>query len=200
MNRLARVAIYLLLPLTWVSCNDPGLETIYLIPRGFTGVVVIIFDQHDGVPAETEAGKQVYRIPLNGVLRTQMKPTYRMKGREYFYVDIDGSRSRIPILLPAGWEDIGDTIDTIDKNRNDIYVFGEEMGATAKNKPDHRVFRTFIVSEAKNIEAVLRSRNRVIDNALSKSNPKAEETRRTDHTVIQIMEISLCSAFPPRFR
>ena len=171
MNRPASVTIYLLLLLTWASCNNPGLEAIYLIPKGFTGVVVIIFDQPDGTPAETENGKQVYRIPLNGILRTQAKPSYRIKGREYFYVDVDDSRSKVPILLPSGWEDIGNTIDNIDKNLNDIYVFGEEMGSTARNQPNYRVYSSFIVSEAKNIEAVLRSRDRVVNKALSKASP-----------------------------
>jgi hypothetical protein len=171
MNRLASLTICLLLFLCWVSCNNPGPEIVYLIPKGFTGAVVIIFDQRGAAPAETENGKQVYRIPLNGVLRTQVKPSYRIKGREYFYVDIDGSRSGIPVLLPAGLKDVGTTIDTIDKNRNDIYVFGEEMGSTARNQPNYRVFGSFIVSEAKNIEAALGSRDRVVSEALSKADP-----------------------------
>lgn len=52
------------------SC-DSGEEEIIVIPENYTGYVLIIFNQKDGIPIKYEGEKRVYEIPQNGVLKTQ---------------------------------------------------------------------------------------------------------------------------------
>src|SRR4030095_5403410 len=101
-------------------------------------------------------GTLVYRIPGDGVLGTRQKASYRVRQIDYFYVEADNDRMRIPVLLRAGLEDIGKTTSNVDMNSNDVYVFGEEMGATPTNRPHYRRFMTFIVAEARNIKVMLK--------------------------------------------
>jgi hypothetical protein len=41
------------------------------VPKDYEGIVVIIYDVKDGAEKEYENGKQVFRIPANGILKTQ---------------------------------------------------------------------------------------------------------------------------------
>jgi len=132
----------------------------------FRGVVVILFDQPNGSPIEIENGKQIYRIPFSGALRTQAKPSYLIKRHEYYFVDINGNRSNIHYLPPSSAEGIGDK-NKLDLKQTDIFIYGEEMGSTPVNQPRYTVFRTFIVSELAQYNEMLRSKNRIIEEILS---------------------------------
>jgi len=50
----------------------PERET-YLIPEGYKGTVLVIFNQPDGEKPEYENSRRIYRIPATGVLFTQLK-------------------------------------------------------------------------------------------------------------------------------
>ncbi|HEX8529388.1 MAG TPA: hypothetical protein VF646_05175, partial [Cytophagales bacterium] len=50
--------------------NKAEPETI-LVPKGYEGVVVVIFDQQEGAPAKYEGKDRVYEIPEDGVLLTR---------------------------------------------------------------------------------------------------------------------------------
>ena len=147
-----------------ISCNQAN-ESICLIPKNFTGVVVIIFDQKNGLLPEVENGKHVYRIPLSGVLRTQVKANYRVEGHEYYYVDSLEKRTVIPFMLPEGWEKI-DTTNNLFVIR-DIYVFNEEMGATAKNKPEYKKYRSFIIARPNEVDSLSNIKTRILFKELS---------------------------------
>ena len=142
-----------------LSCNQAN-ESICLIPKDFTGVVVIIFDQKNGSSPEIENGKNLYRIPASGVLRTQVKANYKVEGHEYYYVDSLGIRIAIPAILPQEWEKIENT-SNMDIG-NDIYVFNEEMGATAKNKPDYKKYRAFIVGKLSQVDSLSNIKTKIL--------------------------------------
>src|SRR5687767_10881838 len=55
------------------SCMNKAEPEIHLIPKGYKGPVIIIFEDKQGEPVKYEDGKRVYKIPLDGVLRTQFK-------------------------------------------------------------------------------------------------------------------------------
>ena len=61
-------------------------EDIFLIKNDFRGTIVIIYGQKDGAEKEFENKKRIYRIPKNGILKTQ----FELKGNkasfgEYYY-------------------------------------------------------------------------------------------------------------------
>lgn len=45
-------------------------DAVYVLPDGFEGNAVVLFDQPGGVPPEYSAGYRVYRIPRSGILRS----------------------------------------------------------------------------------------------------------------------------------
>jgi len=46
-------------------------DEIVILPEGFTGLAVVIYDQNGGVPVKYHEKKRVYEIPSNGILKTQ---------------------------------------------------------------------------------------------------------------------------------
>ncbi|QMU65411.1 MAG: hypothetical protein GKR88_14710 [Flavobacteriaceae bacterium] len=61
----------------FISCTYRKAEDIIrLIPEGYIGPVLVVFDQKNGEPKEYEDGKRVYRIPKSGVLKTQFGSNY----------------------------------------------------------------------------------------------------------------------------
>jgi len=47
---------------------------IYLMPSGYVGAVVILYDQPDGETLDVEDGYYVYKIPPSGVLKVRTPP------------------------------------------------------------------------------------------------------------------------------
>lgn len=75
----------------------PERET-YLIPEGYLGTVLVIFNQPDGEKPEYEDGRSIYRIPQTGVLFTQLKDEQGIINQEYFYISQNGERRKLGVL------------------------------------------------------------------------------------------------------
>jgi hypothetical protein len=108
------VVTILMYLLSYVSSylTRPEKET-YLIPEGYKGIVLVIFNQTNGEKPEYEDGRRIYRIPQSGILFTQLKDEEGIINQEYFYVASNGERRKLGVL---------DTRDfnkewTTDKNR-----------------------------------------------------------------------------------
>lgn len=131
---IKKITYCLFLLLTIISCAQKAEHTIRLIPEGYKGAVLIIFSQKNGEPKEYEGKKRVYRIPENGVLRTQFEPNYGVQNHQFFYVNSSNSRTEIPFVLVQGKE----TLDEI-KNDGKTYAYfekaiGEGFGIGVDNK------------------------------------------------------------------
>jgi len=79
----------------FIQVNKPS-QDIFLVAEGFTGAVVIIYGQKEGVKKEFENDKRLYRIPSTGVLRTQ----FELKGEsvspgKYYFVTDNHTRTKI---------------------------------------------------------------------------------------------------------
>ena len=77
------------------SACQQKINEIYLIPRGFSGNVAVVFDVKEGEKEVLENGSRVYRIPEDGVLITQASYNSTFHDEKYFFVD--GSGERVPI-------------------------------------------------------------------------------------------------------
>lgn len=75
----------------------PEKET-YLIPEGYKGTVLVIFNQPDGEKPEYEDGRRIYRIPQTGILFTQLKDEQGLIDQEYFYISPNGQRRKLGVL------------------------------------------------------------------------------------------------------
>lgn len=96
-----------------------GENCIHLIPDGYIGPVIIIFDQPDGQTKRYENGWRVYEIPDNGILKTQFGPTYGIQQHLYYYVD--GSAKRKPLTYLDKWTELD--------SFKGIYVFEQTTGS-----------------------------------------------------------------------
>src|SRR5687768_12332838 len=78
---------------------------IYLVPQGFTGPVIILYNQPDGVELRSEAGLYVYEIPNDGILRVKGRGYTGIVNLSYFYVDSEGNRRPLRYLQITGDRD-----------------------------------------------------------------------------------------------
>jgi len=71
-------------------------DDVFTIPANYKGTIAVIYGQDNGGEKEYENGKRLYRIPKNGVLKTQ----FELKGEtanfgDYYYLTDKGQRIRI---------------------------------------------------------------------------------------------------------
>jgi len=153
---------------TFFSCGhqiggEPK-EAVYLIPEGYVGSVVILFDQADGVTPDIENGFAVYNIPRDGVLRVNTSAVYSVDELNYFYVDQAGNRTEITPVYPSSQASEGDgkkTYKQIPPNDPTIYASIGEMGSFNANGRVIR-FRAFGVGRASESERLFEETRRKI--------------------------------------
>ncbi|MES2780306.1 MAG: hypothetical protein V4651_10460 [Bacteroidota bacterium] len=75
----------------------PEKET-YLIPEGYVGTVLVIFNQPDGEKPQYIDGRRIYRIPQTGILFTQLKDEQGLINQEYFYISQNGQKRKLGVL------------------------------------------------------------------------------------------------------
>jgi len=66
-------ALYLFGVLLLSRCAARTDDAVYVLPDGFEGNAVVLFDQPGGAPPEYSAGYRVYRIPRSGILKSAFR-------------------------------------------------------------------------------------------------------------------------------
>lgn len=127
-NVLISIVCFLIL-----CCSNSGEDSIRLIPEGFEGPVIIVFNQKDGEPKEYDNGKRVYRIPKDGVLRTQFESNFGLQKHEFFYTNKDGDWTEIPFVIVQNKESLAKIQD-----KTKIFAFGERA-PTQGSGYDHKL-------------------------------------------------------------
>jgi hypothetical protein len=147
--------LILILPILSISfliwLEEPS-KNIFLIPKGYTGRVFILFDCKEGKEKETEDGYTVFKIPQDGVL----KVSFGFKGNsfdhlnsKFFYVYPDGKREELTqdqkVFAQGVWNsrelvtqknpNKTESLDfIIDSRIKDIYKYRPEEREKFKNK------------------------------------------------------------------
>jgi len=131
----------------------------YLIPSGYTGDVIILFDQPDGVVPDVEEGLYVYRIPAEGILKVKTPGYTGVVNSYYFYVDGNGGREQVPYLRVTGSSDInGNPKDRFDNQlspaeyENGIYVMNTGGIATINTKSGLFSYTSFVIGRPKDCD------------------------------------------------
>lgn len=120
--------------LSLFGCGGSGSIT-HLIPDGYVGPVVIVFDDPSGEPPKhDEDGGVIYEIPPDGVLRLSTPaPEAGLYGVDYFFVQPDGTRRKLPQ----------------DADSSVLQVFAVVDGATDGDRedrpPDRWTWRAYVV-------------------------------------------------------
>lgn len=90
-------------------CNNKGESEIFILPEGYTGRVLVIFNQKKGQPTEYNGSSRVYRIPPSGVLMTQFSTSKGWKDLPRFYYEKINDQNEIPVK--ADFKDLS-SVDT----------------------------------------------------------------------------------------
>ena len=69
-----------------------------ILPEGYEGPILIVYQVSDGVVAEEKGGVWIYRIPEDGVLLLQNPPLGGVGRFMFFYQSLDG---RLQPILPS---------------------------------------------------------------------------------------------------
>lgn len=130
MNFLNVVIIFFMLN----NCIQKQAEDeVYLIPSGFIGHIIIIFEQSDGEEAIYENGKRVYVIPENGILKSKFKANYGTKQIIFYYIDKLEKRNPIP----SDFEFQG--IDSTQIDSNQVVYFEKRIVGISKPRQENKI-------------------------------------------------------------
>lgn len=71
--RLISFSLFLSSLLLLSHCAPRTEDAVYVLPDGFEGNAVVLFDQPSGAQPEYSAGYRVYRIPRSGILKSSFQ-------------------------------------------------------------------------------------------------------------------------------
>jgi hypothetical protein len=129
MGKISRKVFVLALLLINVGCTLAKSAKIeYLLPAGFTGGVIVLYNQPDGVAPETlDDGTIRYRIPKDGFLMLNTQEPENIINYSFYYVDDKNNTTRIEYIAPQG-STAGErgglrSVDTITEEERNSKVF-----------------------------------------------------------------------------
>lgn len=161
MAKLLKITGLLVVLFLYTSCSRQGEDSIRLIPEGFEGPVMIIYNQSDGASIEYEGDKRLYRIPSDGVLRTQFKPNYGHQIHEFYYINREGKRTPIPFVDPWSWS-------KLDASEGVLICFAEEVGMGGDKQGKEIRFRIFLVGPANKADSLFKLKEKFVLRVLNK--------------------------------
>jgi len=88
--------IFLFLSLT--ECGGKVEELIIIVPENYTGYILIIYDQDQGINKEYRNKSQVYRIPSSGILLTKFSNNPGWSTFPEFYRGSIAQENKIPFI------------------------------------------------------------------------------------------------------
>ncbi|GEN67715.1 DUF6843 domain-containing protein [Chryseobacterium rhizosphaerae] len=127
-----------------LSCKTKNITEIVLIPKGFTGKVVVIFNQNYENMKILDKGERVYLIPEDGILLSKFRKEKANYKTHYFFVDSLGNKTPIESLREV--------------KRTTVKIYNEEFGVMG-NSDDKKSLRYFgfYVSSLDSLESFFKS-------------------------------------------
>jgi hypothetical protein len=172
------VAFYIFIQVTKAS------DDVFIIPADFKGTMVVIYGQDDGEKKEFENGKRLYRIPHNGILKTQ----FELKGEtahfgEYYFLIDDDNRLKIesfPYNQPF-------------PDSTKIYVHNWQLGSASDSDGNKFKYQQVTIgAKIDSFETDIFQLIEIESQSLTNSHIKVEETQKVLNTTEQI-ETSKCT-------
>ncbi len=139
-----------------LGCKESTQESLYLIPDNYKGTVMIIFNQKNGSPAQYKNDKRLYKIPANGILKTQFKENFGISKFHFYY----GKFSVLKYMTPQDWKNYsGDT--------GKVVCWNLESGVMQDDKNQKINFEVFSVGPIKESEKISDEKGAFIAKALN---------------------------------
>lgn len=120
-------------------------QEVYILPQGFKGIVLIAYDQKDGLEDVKEDGKIIYKIPQNGVLKLKRKSATTLSQSWYYFEDAQGKRTEFYHCF-APCEDMRN-------NPDKIFAYGTSNGGF-ENEGKQVIMTTFLVGTSHDTDSL----------------------------------------------
>lgn len=112
---------YFLLILGIVSCQQPK-PADFIIPKGYSGRVAVVFEQKQGEKPKYLNGRRIYEIPSDGILLTQFNAEYGFVDYRYFL--LDSNEKLIPLPIYEYDHNNDGTIKYLVEDKEQTGIFG----------------------------------------------------------------------------
>lgn len=118
-----------ILSLMMYSC-DTAEDAIFILPKNYTGYIVVIHGQKSSTKPKYEGKKRVYEIPANGILKTQFSNNPGWTNFPEFYYERVTTENKIPF-----------TTEPADIPKDKIVAYGGTAGVANKDHEGKEVVR-----------------------------------------------------------
>lgn len=99
MKIIILVCTILILGTSALFClNSSGNQEIYILPKEYSGAVYIFYNRKNGLPVQYENGERVFKIPKDGILKTQGLIDTRWKPLPKYFYKKGKEKFEIPYL------------------------------------------------------------------------------------------------------
>ena len=123
-------------------------EEVFVLPQNFKGIVVIAYDQKDGLDDTIEDGKFIYRIPQNGVMKLKRKEVTTLSKSWYYFEDEQGKRTILDFCFPP--------CEEMKNNPDKFFAYGKSNGGT-ENEGEEIEFTSFLVGTSHDTDSLNRA-------------------------------------------
>lgn len=101
-----RIIFVIVLSLMITSCKN-GDQQVIIIPKNFTGYIIIIYNQMKGSIPKYNGKQRIYEIPSNGILSTRFEGNYNWRKFPEYYYERIAPENKIPSFaelekIPSG--------------------------------------------------------------------------------------------------
>lgn len=126
-----------------------GDEERFVLPDKYIGIVTVVYDHSDGQHREYDGSYRIYRVPDDGVLKTQFRENkgWQEFAPSYYYNEVTPN-SRVY-----------STSHLRDVDSNTVYVFGWSRD-TASLSGSEMIYEQFIVGYPSQFDSLLAVRER----------------------------------------
>jgi hypothetical protein len=144
LSLLTLIAIAVLGELVYLQSSTA--KEVFILPQGFKGIVLIAYDQENGLDDVVSGGKLIYKIPQNGVIRLKRKTASLLTQSWYYFEDKNGKKTEFFYCFDPS---------DMKKNADKVYAFGRSNGGY-ENVTGKVTMTTFLVGTEKDSDSLSR--------------------------------------------
>jgi hypothetical protein len=123
---LGLITIIIVIAVVWefIYLKTNMEKQIFILPEGFKGIVLIAYDQQDGINDLKQDGKIVYKIPESGVLKLKRETASTLSQSNYYFENKLGQRTEFYYCYDH---------NEMKKDSSKVYAFGASNGGFENN-------------------------------------------------------------------
>ncbi|MEO1559037.1 MAG: hypothetical protein AAFS12_05170 [Cyanobacteria bacterium J06632_19] len=124
------------------SCNKTNSE-VFVLPKGYSGAVIVVYEQEEGINTNVVDGVVVYHIPKNGILKVKTALSYGSSNPPEFYEESQQEKNKIEFIqVPR------------EKGNQGMVACCYSNGKSLNNDNHTLVYTKFIVGNSSELEVL----------------------------------------------